>query len=190
MPGMSLIENFGLIFSLLFIILNAKGRIAGWLFGILGSGLYIYVFYNAELYSAMGLQVYYVVMGVYGWISWKSSEKEMVDFYARSMSKRLMSALMLSGAVLSVGLGFIMKTYLDSSLPFQDAFTTVYAFIATWMMAKRYYQNWTIWIIVDASATVIYIYKELYPTALLFGIYTIMAFYGYYNWKNLLEEGK
>jgi nicotinamide mononucleotide transporter len=75
-------------------------------------------------------------------------------------------------------------TYTDSDVPYWDSFTTVFSFIATWMMARRYLGNWLIWIFIDAICVGIYIYKGLKPTAGLFMIYTVMAIYGYYSWSN------
>jgi len=90
--------------------------------------------------------------------------------------------------ILSVIIGFILDNYTDSPVPYWDAFTSSGSVVATWMLARKYLENWLFWIIVDFVSMGIYIYRDLYPTVLLFFVYTSMAFIGYINWKKDLKK--
>jgi nicotinamide mononucleotide transporter len=78
---------------------------------------------------------------------------------------------------------FILARYTDSPLPISDSFTTALSITATWMLAKKLIEHWLLWIVVDAVSAGLYFYKELYPTAVLFILYTIMAVVGFVEWK-------
>jgi nicotinamide mononucleotide transporter len=90
--------------------------------------------------------------------------------------------LLLITAAAFVGIGMVLKEYTDSPVPYWDAFTTAVSFTATWMLARKILENWILWIIVDLVSMGLYLYRGLYPTLLLFGIYTTMAVIGYYKW--------
>ncbi|HOL98307.1 MAG TPA: nicotinamide riboside transporter PnuC, partial [Bacteroidales bacterium] len=77
----------------------------------------------------------------------------------------------------------ILKNFTDSDVPLGDAFTTALSFTATWLLAKKYIENWFFWIVVNIVSTILYVYKGLYPTVVLFTILTLLAFVGYHKWK-------
>jgi nicotinamide mononucleotide transporter len=75
-----------------------------------------------------------------------------------------------------------------AALPFTDAFTTVFSIIATILVARKNLENWLYWIVIDIVATGVYINREMYPTALLFFLYTLIAVFGWINWKNMIVQ--
>jgi nicotinamide mononucleotide transporter len=92
----------------------------------------------------------------------------------------------LSGISLTLILAFGAERFSTAELAYLDAFTTVFAIIATYMVVKKYIENWLIWIVVDLVASGMYFYKDLYFTSLLFLIYTLIAIFGYFKWKKLI----
>ncbi len=81
------------------------------------------------------------------------------------------------------GIGVILDKFTDSPIPYWDAFTTAVSFTATWMLARKILEHWILWILVDAVSMGLYLYRGLYPTLVLFTIYTTMAAIGYFEWK-------
>ena len=179
------LENLGVFFSIGFVILNANGNIISWPLGIIGSAIYTYIFFSVNLYGDMSLQVFYVLMGVYGWFNWKNSQNKNEEFRVKNIPAIGFLKIILFGAAITPIFGFLLENQTDSDLPYWDSFTTVFSFIATWMMAKKYLQNWMIWIVVDGLCIGIYYYKGLDSTALLFVVYTMMAIYGLINWRRI-----
>jgi len=84
-------------------------------------------------------------------------------------------------------MAFVLKNYTDSPVPIGDAFTTALGVTATWMLARKYLEQWLLWIVANAVSLGLYMYKDLYPTAVLFFVYLILAFVGYYNWKRMMK---
>jgi len=167
------------------IFLQIKQNVWYWLISIIMVSMYIYIYIDARLYADMSLQVYYLVISFYGWYMWLFGKQVNNHKTQLTVSYSSKSSLVLLGFV-SVLLFFVIAWFLvqftNSDLPYWDSFTTSLSFIATWMLARKKIENWLIWIVVDAVSTGIYIYKELYPTAILFVFLTFLAMVGYQKW--------
>jgi len=161
-----------------------------WVISLLVSSMYIIIYFLAKLYADMSMQFYYVGMSIYGLYVWLSgnnnSDKKTIPI---SKIKDLKSWLLIAliSALSFFIIGYILKKFTDSNVPWWDSFTTSLSFVATWMLARKKIENWLIWIVVDATSVVLYIYKQLYPTTILFIILTLLAIVGYFQWKRELR---
>jgi len=184
------IELLGSVFGLLYILFSIKQNIWCWPIGFITSALYIYVFFTTKFYADMGLQVYYLIISLYGWYHWMfgSKSNQQDDLKITKTNLKLGSILFIINAVIFGVIAYILVNYTDSEIPYWDAFTTSASFIATWMLAQKKIEHWIIWVIVDAVSLGLYIYKGLYPTVLLFAVYTILAILGYYEWKRARKK--
>lgn len=168
------------------IFLQIKQNVWYWLVSIIMVSMYVYIYIDAKLYADMSLQVYYLVISFYGWYMWLFGNKTNLkhsELHVSQVSKKLIWVLVFLGIFLFFIIVWVLMTYTNSDLPYWDSFTTALSFVATWMLARKILENWLIWIIVDAVSVGIYIYKDLYPTAVLFLFLTILAFVGYIQWK-------
>lgn len=180
------VEILGTILCLVYLYLSIKERIGLWIFGFLSSALYIIVFFESKFYADMSLQVYYLAVSVYGWLMWKrktgnsdSSDKLQASF----LSTRQMIQYLASVIAVYFIYYLILKYATDSTIPIMDSLVGALSVVATWMLTRKKIENWLLWILADAVATALFAYKQLYPTAILYLIYTVMAFVGYYEWK-------
>ncbi len=158
--------------------------------GIVMVTMYAWIFYEAKLYSDMLLQVFFFVLQIQGWLDWSRSQKgDDQKIAVRQLSQQ---QWLLTGGILVVGtvmLGFIVKSvFPDAALPWLDAFAAVVSMLAQWWMNRRYLDNWTLWIAVDALYLYIYYSKGLYATFVLYGIFLAMAVAGYIEWKKKLAH--
>jgi nicotinamide mononucleotide transporter len=159
--------------------------------GIVMVSMYAWIFYEAKLYSDMLLQGFFFVLQFQGWYDWAKSEKGNDDkIMVRQLSQQ---QWLITVALLVVGtyvLGWAVKSiFPDASMPWLDAFAAVMSMLAQWWMNRRYLDNWTLWIIVDALYLYIYFSKALYPTFVLYGVFLAMAVAGYMEWKRKMEGG-
>jgi nicotinamide mononucleotide transporter len=184
------IELLGLIFGLLYIVLSIKENIWCWPAGLITSALYIYVFFNTKFYADMGLQVYYLIVSVYGWYFWMfgSKSKKQDDLKISRIKSKLAILLSIAFILLFVLISYILVNFTDSEVPYWDSFTTAASFVATWMLARKIIEHWIIWVVVDTISLGLYIYKGLYPTVILFAVYTVLAILGYIEWKKQLKK--
>ena len=182
------IELAGPVLSTIYLYLPIKQRVSLWIFGFLCSLLYVVVFFQSKFYADMSLQFYYLGVSAFGWISWKAGKPENRKELPVKRTTPLSGAIILVIALVLYFLYyFILSEYTDSPLPKADAFTTALSIVATWMLARKMIEHWWLWIIVDSVSAGLYFYKALYPTAILFVIYTVMAIIGYRQWKKSLQ---
>ncbi len=178
------IEITAVIFGVLYVILIAKNKVSAWIFGIIGSLISIYLFIvYAKLYAEAVLYLFYVFAGIYGWIKWKKHDCP-EEVYQQKLSTHIKYIGV--GTVLSVMLYFgINYLFVDAEKPLIDSFTTIFSFIATYLTAKKWIENWLYWIVIDAVTTYLYYSRGLEIYAFLMFAYTIIAVYGFLQWKKL-----
>lgn len=179
-----IVEIIAVIFGVLYTVLMAKNKISCWVFGILGSLLSIYLFIvHAKLYAEALLSVFYVFAGIYGWIIWKNQEV-ITEVYQHKLLRNIL--LILIGSAFSFGMYFTLSYFFkEAQKPLIDSFTTIFSFIATYMMAKKWIENWLYWIAIDGVSVYLYYTRGLEIYALLMLAYTIIVIYGYFQWKKL-----
>ena len=184
------VELIGATLGLLFLYLEIKENVWLWPVGLLSSAFYVAIFFSAKFYADMGLQLYYVLISIYGWYRWwrGSGEGEPDNLPIVRLNGRLAVALSLIATLLFFGIAEILKRYTDSPVPYWDSFTTSLGIVATWMLAKKIIDMWWIWVIANFVSLCLYYWKGLYPSVVLFFFYTVMSFAGYYAWRKKLAE--
>ena len=178
------VEIIGTLSGFIFLYFEIKQSKWLWPVGLFSALMYIYVFFMVKFYADMGLQFYYVFISIYGWFHWSKSKKSnKPELPVSSLKTPLFFKLLLASLSIYIPITFILLNYTDSPLPYWDSLTTALSIVATWMLAKKILEQWLVWVLVDAISVGLYLYKELYPTAILFAVYTILALYGYFQWK-------
>lgn len=185
---MSLPEILGVITGALAIALIARESAWGWPMSILSSALYIAVFLQAKLYADTGLQVCYIVLCAYGWLAWMRGASA-VDTGLRVQRAPVSAlALAIAAGVAGSGLLYVLLRRTDAALPWLDAPTTAFSLVGQWMQARKWIQNWALWIVVDLVYVALYILKSLYLTAGLYLVFTGLAVMGWLAWQRTLNE--
>jgi len=180
------IEILATIAGIIYLIFSIRGKMLLWFFGLITSLLYVYVFFVSKIYADMGINIYYVIISIYGWIHWASNRDEKKETlpYSR-LKKKQIWVLTAVTIIFFFIIAYILKKYTDSDVVVFDALTTAGSITATWMLARKIIEHWIIWVFVDAISIGLYIYKDLYPTVLLFIFYTVLAVVGYFEWLKL-----
>jgi len=185
------VEIIGTLSGFIFLYLEIKQNKWLWPVGLFSALMYIYVFFVAKFYADMGLQFYYVFISIYGWFHWSRSKGQNEDeLPVVNLSIGLFFKLLLASLFIYIGISFILVNYTDSPIPYWDSFTTALSIVATWMLARKILEQWLVWVLVDAVSMGLYLYKGLYPTSILFAFYTVLALYGYYQWKKDMLKSK
>lgn len=184
------IEIFGVITGILYVILEVKQNRLLWPLGIVTSAAYVYIFFTGKFYADMGLQVYYVLISIYGWYYWSrgGSNADKGELPVVRITRKQLFLLSLTFALSWVGIYKILDRFTDSTVPLGDSFTTALAIVATWMLTQKIIEQWFLWIIANLVSIALYIYKGLYPTVILYVVYAGMAVYGYLEWKRSMTK--
>ncbi|MDX1666923.1 MAG: nicotinamide riboside transporter PnuC, partial [Saprospiraceae bacterium] len=163
----------------------ARENIWCWFFGLLNAVLSIYLFFLAKLYAESVLYFYYVLASVYGWYAWQYERRNQKPLHIITWPWHYHLLTILAGTMLSLLLAWVLWEYTDAQLPIIDAHTTIFSFIATFLVTRKVLENWIYWIVIDAVSVGLYWSRDLYLYALLMFAYTFIAIWGYGQWKKL-----
>jgi nicotinamide mononucleotide transporter len=185
----STLEAVSVAFGLAYVVLAAKENIWCWPAAFIGTGTGIIVFWDASLLMESALNVFYLLMAVYGFYQWRygGEQGEQLKITSWRLPQHL-TALMLIVALVT-GSGYLLDSHTNAALPYVDSFTTWAAVVCTWMVTRKILENWLYWIVIDAVSVWLFAQRELYLYALLFVLYTIIAVYGYLQWRHKARAG-
>ncbi|MBO7281504.1 MAG: nicotinamide mononucleotide transporter [Bacteroidaceae bacterium] len=190
------IEILGTAVGLIYLWQEYRASIYLWITSIIMPAIYLYVYYQAGLYADFGINIYYLVIALYGWLAWrynfslrgkrKESKELSISHIRQGVIIRLAILFLAAWAIIS----YILIHYTNSTVPFTDAFTTALSIVGMYMLARKYIEQWWVWLVVDITSCALYLYKELYFTAALYALYAIIAIFGYRKWKQLMNNEK
>ena len=192
---MDYLEIVGTLVGLIYLYLEYKADVWLWLAGVVMPVIYIFVYYDAGLYADMMISLYYLAASLYGAICWLRHRKGRHSEAPSSDNPQGISrtprrvAVWLTGLViiLTLVIWWLLKTLTDSTVPLADGFTTALSIVAMWMLAKKYAEQWIVWIMADIGCSLLYIYKELWFTSGLYALYAVIAVAGYRKWLRMIK---
>ncbi|MBP1605544.1 MAG: hypothetical protein H6Q08_918 [Acidobacteria bacterium] len=184
---MSSLELFGVLSGMATVWLATRQNIWCWPVGFVASSLFIVIFYEAKLYGAMGLQVVYLGLCIYGWYSWLHGGPQHGRLRVSRTSPRLLAALALGGAVTTIVLGTWLDRRTDAALPYLDAGTTSFSLVAQWLQARKRIENWALWLAVDTIYVGMNLSRGLVLTAGLYAVYLGLAVVGFRQWRQSMR---
>lgn len=208
------LEILGFCIGVIYLWYEYHANSKVWIASVVMPCISMWIYFRKGLYADFGINIYYVAIAVYGYIHWtfqqkkvgskevtpkgsysedKVGEKAQTDDLIQkegSLPITRIQASTLWGCIavasLLWGALYLGLRYLtDSTVPIPDAFTTALSIVGLWMMARKYAEQWLVWLIVDAVCVALYIYKGIYFYAALYAIYTIVAAFGYRKWLTL-----
>ena len=185
---MDWIEPTAAVFGLLAVWLNVRRHIACWPTGLVQVSLYLWVFYQAKLYSDFLLHMVYVVLQLWGWYHWLYGGENHSELKVSRQGRSELLGWIVVALVGTVLWGWGMASWTDAALPYGDAFTTVTSLVAMVAMARKQLENWFFWIAVDVVAIGIYAVKELYYTAGLYAVFLGLCGLGIVEWRKALAD--
>ena len=185
-----IIEIIAVISAILYLLLAAKEDVKCWYAVIISSALYFYIMYNAGLIMEAYLQVFYIIMALYGLLQWTKLMKINSNNRIRTWSNIQHFITISFVIILAIITGFILKKYSNAALPFLDAFTSWGAIVTTYMVAKKILENWIYWFVIDAISIYLFLSRGLYLTSILFFVYLIIICFGYIAWRKKYLEFK
>lgn len=176
------LEIAGVLLGLLYLFQELRQSPAMWITGIIMPCISLFVYYRAGLYADFGIDIYYILAAVYGFIVWKKGGKGGKELPVTHMPLRMVLPFTLLFAAVFALIAFVLIRWTDSTVPFADSFTTALSIVALLMLARKWLEQWWAWAVVDAVSAALYIYKGIPFYAGLYSLYTVLAIYGYFKW--------
>lgn len=199
--NLSYIELAASLFGLVYVVFEVLQKNFMWYLWVLTSITFGIVYYYSHIYAYMGLQIYYVAMGIYGIYSWRRAKalakraaaqpatqpgelrSEDADILVvRKMSREVAILSALFSIIVFFILTYILKCTEDPN-PWLDSFCSVISMLATFWLSRQYLQNWYLWIVCNVASTILSLSVEQYYAALLYFVMIGMAVWGLWHWN-------
>lgn len=182
------IEGLAVSTGLASVWFSVKERIWVYPIGLISVSIYVYLSFIYGIYADMGINIYYVLMSIYGWYRWlQPSESGAAKEITRNSGKEWLLSIvlfLLSWVILFV----ILQRFTDSEIPLWDSLTTSLAIVGMWLMAEKKVEHWLFWIATDLLSIPLYYYKNLLLTSGQFFVFTILAVIGWLQWNKSLSN--
>lgn len=191
---MNWLEVVGTAIGVVYLYWEYRASAWLWVASIAMPAVYMAVYYQAGLYADFGISVYYILASVYGLICWlrgRGGASDGADARAlriRHTPRAYIAPLAAALLLIFFGIGWILSRFTDSTVPWVDAFTTALSIVAMWMLARKYVEQWLVWIAADVACSALYVYKDLWFTAALYLAYAVVAVFGYRKWKEIMRD--
>ena len=182
-------EFLAVVSAIVYLLLAVKQDIRCWFAAISSSFLYFFIMFSADLYMEAGLQIFYILMAVYGWSQWREESTANIKLSVKTWKpiKHLFSISLI--LLLAYASGLILEKFTNAVFPFIDALTTWGAIVATYMVAKKLLENWIYWFVIDSISIFLFMSRGLVLTSILFFIYLIIIYFGYKSWARIKDNG-
>ena len=174
-----------LITGVLGVILTIFESIWCWPMALISVIISTLAFFKQHLYGDMSLNVFYFFSGIYGWYYW--GKHKAITFKITRLPLKYIPLIVISIVVQSVLYYFILHHFKSDQVLF-DSILTACSFTCTYLMTKKWLENWLLWVLIDGAYVFLYIIKEMPTYAILYTFFTLMAAYGYYAWKKQLHK--
>jgi nicotinamide mononucleotide transporter len=184
------LEITAVLFGLLSVWNAKKDNI--WVFptGIINTAIYVYLLWKWSLLGDMMINFYYVIMSVYGWYHWTRTKNDVVQFPISRMTtaEKKWSAIIFLLTILFVVAVYTFFDKFTHWTSYVDTLVTGIFFVGMWLMARRKVENWILWILGDVISIPMYFAKGYTFTSIQYFIFTIIAVFGYIEWKKTLNN--
>jgi nicotinamide mononucleotide transporter len=190
MGGESTVEVIAALLGLANIALLVRRSVWNYPFGLAMVSLYGWIFVDARLYSDAGLQVFFFVIQLWGWMNWLRARDAQGLVIVERLGLRRGLAFAGAAALGAGTLGFAMERLTDAAAPYWDASIASLSIAAQILMAQRRLENWIVWILVDILAIGLFWSRGLYPTAALYAVFLAMSVIGFVSWLSAWRAGR
>lgn len=183
----SFTETLGFVTGAWCVWLTVKEHVWNWPVGIANSAFFFILFWQSSLFADAALQIVYIVLGFLGWYWWlHGGEKKTTLLISRAPWKEWVWLFVC--LALGTWAEWIILVRAGDAAPFLDALTTAMSLVAQYLLTKKRFENWYLWMSVDVIYVYLYTYKHLYLTAILYAIFFAMCVRGYTEWKRTLHQ--
>lgn len=184
---MSKFELVAAVITALSIWLGTRQNIRYYPTGIVALVMYTWVYFQAKLYAESVLQVVCLVLMIYGWYEWLHGGVHKTELPVTRTPRWAWLAGVTSGVIGSALVIAFQLRFTDNPNPYVDSSLFVWSLVAQWMTARKWIENWILWIVINTISVPLYVVRELYPTAVLYVVLWILAIVGYVQWRRALS---
>jgi nicotinamide mononucleotide transporter len=179
-------EIIAVVLAVAYVLLAIRQSISCWVAAFVSSCLYVWLMFGARLYMESVLNAFYAAMAVYGFWQWQGrADSGGLNVHRWTLSR---NALALAGVIgLSSVSYYFLSRYTPAAWPFMDSMVAWASVFATFLVARKVYENWHWWLVIDSVCLCLYFTRHLYFTMLLFALYLPLCVLGMREWRRSLR---
>lgn len=185
----TLLEWFAVLASIAYVLLATFQKRSCWYFAGISSCIYTYLCFSGKLYVESVLNIFYVVMAIIGWLSWKTkaAATDISSAGEHVMRWKPKNHIVLIVLCTTCGLltGNVLDSYTDQAFPYIDSVSFYLCLAATWMVTKKLLENWLYFVVIDAVSIFMYYSRGLALSSLLYALFSILAVIGFVRWLRI-----
>lgn len=176
-------EALAVLLAIAYLLLAARENSLCWYFAFAHTAIFTVLFWRVSLLMESALNVYYMLMAVYGWYQWNRGGDGHHGIEIQRLGALQHAAILTAIALLTLASGYFLSSGSDAAWPYVDSFTTWASVITTWLVARKVLENWLYWVVIDTVSIGLYVDRGLNMTAVLFVAYVVIAVFGFISWR-------
>jgi nicotinamide mononucleotide transporter len=185
------LEIVAVALSIAMVVCNMRVNPLGWPLAIVASLLYFALFWNSKLYGDASLQIFFVVIAAWGWWQWlHGTAADGQPLQVRTLGRQGRINALAAVLIGWPAIGWFLKNYTDTDVPWWDAFPTAASIVGQWLLARKYVENWATWVVVNIVSVALFAYKGLWLTTALYVAFVLMSVAGWRAWQRVLAAPK
>ena len=185
---MSGTEILGFVTGAASVLLAVQENAWNWPVGIANNIFFLILFWKAKLYADALLQIFYIVISIFGWWNWIYGGTGGSELPINRTGLRNGVVLAVSTAAVTLILAATLGRYSDSTTPLSDGVTTALSLTAQYMLSRKLLENWLVWMTADVIYIGLYCHKSLYLTGVLYLVFFVMCVWGYSGWRATIHR--
>lgn len=181
------LEAAATVLGIAMVVCNIRVIHWGWPLAFASSVLSFFVLWQGRLYANASLQIFFAVMALWGWFQWLRGRREDGSaLQVAAMGRRGLGAMVLAWALLWPAVAWLLAHHTDSAVPWWDAFPTAGSIVGTVVLARKFIENWLVWIVVNMVSVALFAHQGLWWFVALYAVFTVMAALGWRAWRQRL----
>ncbi len=182
------LEVVAALLALAMVACNMREIHWGWPLAIVSSLLYVGVFAGARIYGDASLQVFFAAMASWGWFQWlRGHRSDGSALHVSRMSARGLRFALTACAVAWLAVSFFLICFTDTDVPWFDGFATGLSLVGQFLLARKFIENWMVWLAVNMVSVGLFVHKGLWLTVGLYSLFAVLSIAGYLAWRQRLQ---
>lgn len=184
---MNAFEIIAAALGIISVFLSTRQNVLAWPTSLLNNAMYFVLFLQQRLFALMALQVCFGAIAVYGWYQWLFGGAAKTELRVSRIPPKLAALLTLLAAAVTVVIWYLLRRFTLDPSPLIDAFFFAVSLIAQWMMARKYFECWPVWVAINCIAVPFFFLQHSYPTMAQYAVFLVLAIMGWRHWKASME---
>lgn len=184
----SWLELLAALLALVMVGCNMRELHWGWPLAMISSLMYVGLFAEHRIYGDAALQLYFALMALWGWLQWlRGHRSDGSSLHVARLTPRGRLLALAAAALLWPALALFLKRFTDSDVPWWDGFVTGLSVVGQVLLARKFIENWGVWLAVNVVSVGLFVHKALWLTVGLYAVFALLSVAGYLAWRGRLR---